>query len=457
MHRHRAALALLALAACLTADPARASTSIEDALAGFAEPAPALPPVAAAPVPPPAAAPGSWRVGGRLRQRIVVNVAHDAPRAGEIDHRGLSSLQTRLDLEASLRPAPGWQLQMEGHAALDPALRLHGRQGIPPGFRRETEREAEIGRFFLRAPLGDGVDLTLGRQVVAWGRSESFRVTDVLNAVDRRLPGMTDIGDLRLAAGMVRLDAYAPPWSLGLVAIPERRFDRRPLAGSDFAAGALPPRDSPAGRFGAPDLGLALHGTFPGWDLSLYAARIHDRRPHVVATDDGPRRRHGRIRMLGAAGAATFGSWLLRAEAALLRGLRFTGRPERGDQATALLGADYAGIADTTLSLDAVHHHLVEYAPRLAEAPNLRRRNEPSVALRASHRLQNDTVELSLAATRFGTGARHGGMERLQATWRGVDGREFTLGAVFYRSGDRPPFRGAGDNDRLFLSLEQHF
>ena len=43
---------------------------------------------------------------------------------------------------------------------------------------------------------------------MAWGISESFRVVDVVNPIDTRKPGMTDIEDLRLAVAMTRFDLY---------------------------------------------------------------------------------------------------------------------------------------------------------------------------------------------------------------------------------------------------------
>ncbi len=431
---------------------------IQTVLAGFDTghgPAPEQPPPLEAP-------PARLRFGGRLSQRFVVNVAHDAPPPAEVDHRGLSSMQSRLDLEADVRLGSDWKARIDGHLWHDPAAyRASGEAERPSGFSDAYGREAEIDEFFLQGPVSGSFDITFGRQILAWGRSDLFRVTDVLNPIDNRLPGLSDIKDHRLPVTALRLDHYANPWSISMIAIPERRFDKLPVPGSDFffGTGSPPPRASPNDTFGAPELALALNGTFRGWDISIYGARLYDDRPHLAATPSGePQLRHGRITMAGAAGNLVRGSWLVKAEAASFAGLRFSNAGERTfSRLTTLAGIEYSGIADTAIALEARNHHIPEFDDRLAVMPDERRRNEPATALRVQRTFLNDTLDVTILALTFGKTGELGTARRLQLDYAWTDALQLSTGLVAYQSGEQAPFRGIGNNDRLFATLNFHF
>lgn len=412
--------------------------------------------------PSPEEPPARFQFGGRLSQRFVFNVAHDAPPASGIDHRGLSSVQSRLDLEADVRLGPAWKARIEGHAWHDSAAyRAIDGAERPPGYSDAYGREAEIDEFFLQGPVSGNSDLTFGRQIVAWGRSELLRVTDLLNPIDNRLPGLTDIKDHRLPVTAFRLDRYADPWSVSMIAVLERRFDKLPVPGSDFFAGtgSLPPRASPANTFGAPELALALNGTFPGWDISLYAARMFDDRPHIAAAASGePQLRHGRITMAGAAGNLVQGNWLVKAEAALFTGLRFSNaRAQTFSRLTTLAGVEYSGIADTAIALEARNHHIPAFDARLASMPDDRRRNELATAFRVRRTFLNDALDVSFLALTFGKTGELGAVRRLQLDYAWTDSIQLSSGLVAYQSGEQTPFRGIGNNDRLFATLSLHF
>ena len=406
------------------------------------------------------AQPERLRISGSLSERLVFNLAHDAPLPGAVDHRGLSSLRSRLNLRIDADLGSDWRARAGGHFWIDHAFRIKGRSSYPSGYLDEYEQEAELGELYLQGPVADDADLTLGRQVVVWGRSDHFRVTDILNPLDNRLPGMTDIEDIRLPLAMARIDVYSGQWTMSLLAIPERRFDKRPVPGSDFftAASSPPPRDIPVGSFGSPEFGIALTGVFSNWDLSLYAASVFDDRPHVALTGDGARLRHNRIRMLGAAGNFVAGNWLLKAEAAAQTGLRYSNVPEASfTRLSVLAGVEYSGLADTAIAVEATNNHIVDFDDRLSALPDDRRRNEPASAIRVSRSFQNDSVEVTLSALNFGLTGENGAVQRAQISYDWTDTVDLTAGVVLYRPGEQTPFRGIGDNDRLFLKLEYHF
>ncbi len=400
------------------------------------------------------------QIGGSLSQEAVVAFAQRKDPSSGTDRRGLSSLGMRLDLEARLSLPRNWRAQASGRLFLDPVCGSGRRRSLPKAYRDDCARNLAPGEAYVQGRVRDDLDLKLGRQIAVLGRSDFFRVMDVLNPLDNRAPGMTDVADLRLPVPMARADWFAPPWRLAAFLAPGRDFDRTPVAGSDFApdASAPPPRGPRRGGLGEAVAAVSVTGTFEGYDLTFAAASRPDFRPRIVRTADGPRRRHDRIRTVGAAGIAAFGNWLLRGEAALFRGLRFANAPERAYTRIAILaGAEYAGIADTALALEAMHGHIRRFDQRIESMPDDRRRNEPALALRVNRRFLHDRVEATLVALARGDAGESGALQRFEVTVHWTDSVELAGGLVFYQSGDRAPFRDIGRNDRLFLRLKHSF
>lgn len=398
--------------------------------------------------------------GGSVSQDISYNYAHDAPAPGETDHRGLSGLRSRLDAELDLTFSPGWRAHVAGYGFYDWAYRIQGRDGYTDQFLADYESDAALGEAWIQGRLGAGADIKVGRQIVVWGKSDAIRITDVLNALDLRSPGRTDIEDLRLPATMTRLDFYAGDWNLSAIAVHETRFNKMPVFGSDFytAPAPPPPDDEPGEGFGDQEYALALNGIFSGWDLSLYGAWIYDDQPHLENTLDGPRLRHARLGMGGVAANAVLGSWLFKGEAAYFDGIEFFQTPgETFARLDALLGVEYSGFADTTISLEAANRHIFDFDGRLEAAPDGARRNDFETAIRFSQKYLNDTLQLSLLASTHGLSAENGGFQRLEVTYDWTDSVEVSAGIVNYMSGDKRAFQGVDDNDRLFAKVEYRF
>ena len=198
MRRGLGAAAILALTACLA--PALAQQPLDEVLGGFDEEEPPPPPTdplqgfddeALSPAPEVAAQepepPSSgFAAGGAISQDVSWNYAHDAPAAGETDHRGLSGLRSRLDAEFDLIVSPDWRAHVAGYGFYDWAWRIQGRDGYTEQFLDDYESDAALGEAWLQGQLGAGADIKAGRQIVVWGKSDAIRVTDVLNPLDVR-------------------------------------------------------------------------------------------------------------------------------------------------------------------------------------------------------------------------------------------------------------------------------
>jgi hypothetical protein len=386
---------------------------------------------------------------------VYAYVNRDPAPGSATDFEGITRLRTRLKLEYQADPLPDWRFYADGHAWYDAVYQLIDRD-YPQSVKDDYQREIELDELWLRGRLGSAADTKLGRQIVVWGKSDNLRITDVINPLDARELGMVDIEDLRLPVAMSRLDLYRGDWNLSALLIHEVRFDKLPPFGSEYfpLPAPLPPDDKPDSSLQNSQFGLALNGSFSRWDLSLYAANIFDRQPWV-ANPGTPQAalRHARISMLGAAAVLPMGNWLWKSELAHYPGLRLTGHDQRVARSDVLLGLEYAGFDDTTLSLELADRHLYDYDPLPGGPP----RNNWQAAVRYQGDFQHDRLHLAVVGTFVELFDNAAGFVRSQAEYELTDAIDVTVGLVLYQQGELPPTSGLGDNDRVFVDLEWSF
>ncbi|MEN8191065.1 MAG: DUF1302 family protein, partial [Thermodesulfobacteriota bacterium] len=183
---------------------------------------------------------------GSLGLAGSVNFAHDGPQENEADYRGISMLRTTVALSSEIRLG-GWQAKVSGHGFYDTAYSLQGRDQYTGQLLDLYEQELEFDDVCLSGSLSQSIDIKTGRQIVVWGKSDNVRVTDILNPLDNRLPGMVDIKNLRLPVTMTKLDYYTGDWNLAGIMIHEVRFSKNPVYNSEFfpGNGPLPPEETP--------------------------------------------------------------------------------------------------------------------------------------------------------------------------------------------------------------------
>lgn len=404
--------------------------------------------------------PPSWSLDGEFAFTATYNFSPDA----EPPWRGFSMVRSELELTLKSRFSDNWQGQISGRGFYDAVYRLQGRAEYSPQVLDTYEQELEIKDTFVQGRLTERLDTKIGRQVVVWGTLDNLRVTDVLNPLDLRVPGLTDIEDLRLPVTMVTFDYYFGNWDLSIIAIPEVRFSKLPVFGSDFFPfpSPRPPEDKPDDGVRNMQYGAALTGVFSGWDIGLYWADIYADQSHGVRVSSGlPEqfvRKHARIRMLGSAANLAVGNWLLKGEAAWLDGLRYTNTAGIAYSRLDLgAGVEYSGFSETSISLEAVNRHIFDYDLRLEQFPDEIRANEFQWTVRFMKDFMNDTLTLTLLASTFGVKADDGALERLEAEYDITDGVSIRGGAVFYQSGDKGLFQEVDASDRLFTVLKYSF
>ncbi len=388
------------------------------------------------------------------------NFAHDTPAAGEPDYRGLSMLRTTGALGVDIDMG-AWKGRAGGHAFYDAAWAMNGKDRYSDGFLDRYEDEIEVDELYLAGSLTENIDLKTGRQIVVWGKADNVRVTDVLNPLNNRTPGMVDIKYKRLPVTMSKLDYYFGNWNLSALVIHEIRFDKNPVFNSEFFPGkTIPPAELKPTDFAldTQQYGLALNGIFSGWDLSLYYANIYDGRTHLVNSNGTLFLQHNRVHMTGMTGNIALGNWLIKGEGAWWQGLKYSNSPEKKfDRIDLMAGVEYTGFSETMLSLEVVNRHIPEFEDNLTQSPDYAVRNQTQRAFMLTRDFLNDTVQLKILCSLLGIHGEDGAFERLQVEYDYTDHVTLTGGVILYQSGDQIGFRDIGNSDRLFLELKYSF
>jgi len=406
--------------------------------------------------------PSRCDVDGSVGLSTAYNYARSRPEPGETDYRGFSRLRGDLELGLELRLPAEWKARVSGRGYYDRIYPLRDRHEYTDAVLDEFEDELELGETYLQGSIADSLDLKVGRQIVVWGKSDNIRVTDVLNPLDRREPGMVDIEGLRLPVGMTRLDYYFGKWNLTALFIHEIRFSKRPPFGSDFYAAAQeqPPENEPATSWENTQYGMALSGIVGKWDVALYLADVFDDRSYVVEDPvSGEKERcYERGLMAGTALSLAAGNWLFKAEAAWRDGLVYSADPNDPKTRCDILGGvEYRGIPDTVISLEAANRHIFDFEEEVGHAPDNAEEDQFQTALRITRDCWREALRLRYLLMLFGTDGGDGGFQRFWVEYNMTDMMKVTAGVVDYQSGDMPPYNTIGNNDRLFAELRYSF
>jgi hypothetical protein len=428
-----------------------------------------------------------WDLTGSVSVGSSVNfVSHRSARKNT-NYKGLSRLRTRLNLQLEVDLPFEWKFQGMGYAWYDFAYIARGTSEYTQQVRNNYIWEADTQEVWIQGSVTEHLDLKIGRQVVNWGRSDSLRVVDVLNPLDQREPGLTDIEDLRRPVGMVRADYYWRNWSLTALAIPEQRFDKEPPPGSDFNPSPdLPPnaKDPISKRpndFGSDtEWGFALTGIFQGWDFSINMARYTSNLGHLDSFEfldplSGAEAEihYARLWMVGGGANYTIGSWLFKTEAAGIEGIAFTdqavfdeqgmvvGVNQSGDRwrLDVMGGIEYYGFDDTTLSLEIAQRHIFDKpkGPTIESGFVIPQEDTTETAMRITRSFLNERLDVTLLGLVFGEKVQDGSIARLQVDYDIIDALVATAGVLLFQEGDSVPLDTWGDNDRFFFQLKYSF
>lgn len=386
-----------------------------------------------------------------LTGKITEQVAYSYN--GTTPHDKFTSLKTSLFLDYEHKFENGWRIKTNGKWYYDAVYDLRN-QSYSNNELKEQRHETELFDAYIEGSITDSIDMKLGRQVVVWGRSDTIRITDVLNPLDNRRPGMVDIEDLRLPTAMAKFDFFYGDWRVTPIAVLEQRFSKNPAFGSAF--NPMPNPFLAQKDYKDVTYALSVGGEFSGWDVNFYAARLHDDAGYVKFTPQ-PIVTHNKVNMFGTALNLLSGAWLFKTELAYFDGLKYTSTQNKEfSRIDALAGVEYKGIADTMISYDISLRHMSDYDKVLLKERNPLERNTYQHAFRVTSDFMNATLHANYLISLFGEKLDKGGYQRAWIKYDIADALAINVGIVDYIGGSTL-FNSVKNNDMVFVDISYNF
>ncbi len=396
--------------------------------------------------------------------------AKDAPAdKTQADWSGLTKLRPYFSLTWDAKLGENWKTRISGKAFYDLAYGMKDSETFSDEVLSELEKEAELREIYLEGSPFGNLDIKLGKQIVSWGVANSLRVVDVLNPTDDREFGMTDLEDIRLPINMTKLDYYIGDLKLEAVAVHEIKFNKSAPFGSDFNPSTQKINEViPESSAENTEYGLALIGTFSGWDASLHWAQYFDDTAHFKITKvtfipglgavPTLEQRHSRLTMGGATLSIPSGNFIWKAEAAKLQGMEFALVTDKTFSRTdVLVGSEYSGWSDTSLTLEFGVQHLNDFDVKLEESPDSQLEDRIATTVSFMQDYINQTLHLSLVGMMIGKSGQDGGLNRMSLEYDVMDAFSVTGGVMLYQPGENAYFQNLNENDRIFFEVRYSF
>jgi len=413
----------------------------------------------------------SWsNLSGSAGLSASYSYAKDAPAdKTQADWSGLTKLRPYFSLTWDAKLGENWKTRISGKAFYDFAYGMKDSETFSDEVLSELEKEAELREIYLEGSPFGNLDIKLGKQIVSWGVANSLRVVDVLNPTDSREFGMTDLEDVRLPIAMTKLDYYIGDLKLEAVAVHEIKFNKSAVFGSDFNPSTQKINEViPESSAENTEYGLALIGTFSGWDASLHWSQYFDDTAHFKITKvtfipglgavPTLEQRHSRLTMGGATLSIPSGNFIWKAEAAKLQGMEFALVTDKTFSRTdALVGTEYSGWSDTSLTLEFGVQHLNDFDVKLEESPDSQLEDRIATTVSFMQDYINQTLHLSLVGMMIGKSGQDGGLNRMSLEYDVMDAFSVTGGVMLYQPGDNAYFKSLNENDRLFFEVRYSF
>ena len=369
---------------------------------------------------------------------------------------------------------------------VDPVYLTHTRGFDEPT--REAYAYREFGQETLIAYRADALDVSVGRQSIAWGQGDLSSPLDVVTPLDQRETGLADIDELRRPRLLSRLSWTHENHQLELIVAHEAYYGERPTPRAEYsplraALSADPVLNSLLGdkkllltskQSGfAPsvwDQYIRWTRTDSGVDLSLTAARLRFTQgvftlPEIASlanTEIDFQLDHPIYYVLGHSGAMTKGGLLIKWDLALNidepvnTGQLTQGTPmietDTVNRFVPLLQVGYALTPSQQISAEGMRP-----IPFTEVNNALYPLDLPIFSVRWTQQLLRERLTLVAVATGFGFAAEYGGLARVEAAYELRDGLRSSVAFVHYHPGRAEnfgPLYGLDRHDQILFQLK---
>ena len=364
--------------------------------------------------------------------------------------KNLSSSKILVDLLGDYKFENGAKLSANIKSYYDFVYQLEN-LSAPNGYKSEIE----LNELNIELEILPNLDFKIGRQVVVWGKSDSIRITDILNPLDNRKPGLVDIKNLRLGRTMSKLDYYVDNLNYSIIALHENRFSKNPKSGSDFKSAIDLNEIHPDDSFENTGIAISLTGAFVGYDIGVYFANTYIDKPYLLP---GVLQYDNKSNMFGISFNLVDNGFLFKTEVAHFDNIKYNETGGGKPRTDVLLGVEYNGISDGLISYEIALRKIHDYeAVMYSQNNSYVIESQYQQALRFIQSYFNQTLNFTSALSVFGNQAQDGGSIRVELDYALDDELTISGGVIDYLAGDNPAINAFKDNDRIFAKITHSF
>ncbi|MES2937563.1 MAG: DUF1302 family protein [Pseudomonadota bacterium] len=316
----------------------------------------------------------------------------------------------------------------------------------------------------------DHADLSVGKQIVAWGRADGINPTDNLTPRDYTVM-LPFEDDQRLGTASAKLDvALSQEHTLTLFVAPRLEPSTVPLPREAYPV----VRQRPSGSASNAQVGLRLNKVGEGADWSLSYFHGHSLLPSfgVPRADAATALHYDRISVLGADFAKNFGRFGVRGEASYTRTRDTSGTDPlvRNPQLFWVLGVDRTFFENLNLNVQVFQRRVIHFhRPDAAALPpqelrlalqnallaGQQDRSNHGITFRVGNKWLHDTLEAELFAVV--NAQRRNSLIRPLVTYTFSDHVKGTVGAEYFRGAPGTQYGSLRKNSGVFAELRLAF
>lgn len=324
-------------------------------------------------------------IGGYLQFELARTIA---------DPEHWSKARGRFELGGHGQLSRSVKWKATGRFDYDAAYRIED-NFYPSAVRHDQRQEFSWRETYLDISAGNW-EYRLGRQNIVWGEMVGLFFADVVSAKDLREFILPEFDALRIPQWAARAEYFADDVHAEAIWIPYPSYDNVGKPCSEFFAFPAPPvgvpditpcsngslhpllvfnnPERPKRSLSNSNYGLRASVLTNGWDLSAFAYRSYDGTPSYYRAFNGPvtifTPRYERITQSGGTLAKDFGSFVLKAEAIVTTGRKYTVRriadPDgvvRQDTLDYVVGLDFTLPKDIKLNLQVFQRIFKDHDP----------------------------------------------------------------------------------------------
>ncbi|WGK69268.1 hypothetical protein P0082_00020 [Candidatus Haliotispira prima] len=381
-----------------------------------------------------------------------------APDEGQTDQRGLSNLRGLLDASARLELSDSWSLSGKLRFFYDAAFFLKGSDSYSSDFLSENAYGIDVTELFLVGVVFPFWTVKVGKDFVGWGDSQYLAVLDEISPFDRRMPGVAEYKENRLAVLQWQNQFSRKHLKLGTYVFLSPTQDQLPTSGSPFYHGGTGQKNETPAAF-EPEFALDLSLWTTSFDLSFVYAYYYRRQPYAAGVPGNLSLKYARKHLAGLSASLSVWQLVLRSEWAFHLDETYPRDFVDVDHVTRLVGL--AGIdffipvlSESLISLEFRYTNLfAPYSEEQEALPYNPRQEQLNWAVGTEIGLLHAKLKLRAQVLSNGILFNDGGLLRLGATYDLTDHWSISGGAVFYMNGTDDRNTNVAEDQYVFAKL----